>query len=357
MKHYLLYAHGGSYNHGAEASIKCDIELLRQISPGCKITLSSHFPSQDIQFGIDADEIIGCDLNADSYEEMYRKTVELISPETVCLSVGGDVYCYPKWQRYAYIHNEAKKRKAKSILWSCSIEPSMIDKEMLSVFRTHDYIFVRESISERKLISLGLDNVISIPDVAFLLREKKTNIPNRKYIAVNLSPLVIRKKSEVLECYQNLIEYIIKNTEFEIALVPHVEMSVDNDYDALIKLKGDKKRIKFFPTGLSAEEYKYVISHSEICIASRTHACIAAYSTNTPVIAIGYSSKSAGIAIDFNQYENMISLDEIRDDILIYKFKQVISQKNEIENILMKYNSRDTSNLIISRLSCALNGE
>ena len=28
MKHYLLYAHGGAYNHGSEVSVKCDIALL-----------------------------------------------------------------------------------------------------------------------------------------------------------------------------------------------------------------------------------------------------------------------------------------------------------------------------------------
>lgn len=32
MRHYLLYAHGGAYNHGSEASVKCDIALLRRIS-------------------------------------------------------------------------------------------------------------------------------------------------------------------------------------------------------------------------------------------------------------------------------------------------------------------------------------
>ena len=29
QKHFLLYGHGGSYNHGGEAITRCTIDLLR----------------------------------------------------------------------------------------------------------------------------------------------------------------------------------------------------------------------------------------------------------------------------------------------------------------------------------------
>ena len=67
MKHYLLYGYGGACNHGSEAAIKGEISFLRNISPGCRITLSTHYPEYDYKFGVEADEIIGRNMNAASY--------------------------------------------------------------------------------------------------------------------------------------------------------------------------------------------------------------------------------------------------------------------------------------------------
>ena len=76
MKHYLFYGHGGAYNHGAEASLICGIKLLRALSPGCRITVSSHFPKQDIEFKLPADEIVGRDLTGKTNEEIYKATLK-----------------------------------------------------------------------------------------------------------------------------------------------------------------------------------------------------------------------------------------------------------------------------------------
>jgi polysaccharide pyruvyl transferase WcaK-like protein len=336
MKHYLLYGHGGSYNHGSEASVKCDIELLRKISPGCRITLSSHFPEQDVQFGIDADEIIGRNLNGKTNEEIYADTISRITPGTTCLSVGGDIYCYPNWQRYAAIHNAAKKVGANSILWSCSLESSMIDDEMLDVLRTHDLITARESITADYLKKLGLNNVVLVSDIAFGLRPEETDIPNQKYVSINLSPLVIRKNPNVLSAYQALVDKILEETEHHIAFVPHVEVSVDNDKDALDQLHGDESRIFRVPTGLTAAKYKYIIGNSEICVASRTHATIAAWSSGVPALAIGYSTKAIGIARDLDQETNCINISKLNASLLCSKFMDLNSGLVEERRLLGK---------------------
>lgn len=336
MKHYLLYAHGGSYNHGAEASVRCDIEFLRKISPDCRITLSSHFPEQDKQFHITADEIIGRNLEGRTNEEVYKETIDRITSDTVCLSVGGDCYCYPNWQRYAAIHNAAVRRGAKSILWSCSLEPDMIDEEMLSVLRTHTMICARESVTFQALKELGLDNVVLTADIAFILEPKQTKIPNRAYAVLNLSPLVIRRNPGILAAYQQLVDEILGKTDLGIALVPHVEVSVDNDFEALSQLHGDEGRIFRVPTGLSAAEYKYLISKSAACVATRTHATIAAWSGLVPTIAIGYSTKAKGICADLGQEEWLLDVNQMDGDRLCEKFFSLLENKEYIYGILRR---------------------
>lgn len=333
-KHYLLYAHGGAYNHGSEASVKCDIELLRRISPGCRITLSSHFPEQDRQFGIDADEIIGRNMNGKTPEEIYAETIDRITPETICLSVGGDCYCYPNWQRYAAIHNAAIRRGAKSVLWSCSLEPSMIDDEMKEVLRSHTLICARESVTFNTLKKLGFTNIVQTADIAFTLKAKPTRIPDGKYVVLNLSPLVIRKNPDALGAYQQLVDELLNKTDYRIALVPHVEVSVDNDFEALSQLHGDESRIFRVPTGLSAAEYKYIISKSEFCAAARTHVTIAAWSSLVPTLAVGYSAKARGIAGDLGQGGFVLDIGSLDGGKLCAAFRELVSGSAEIKDVL-----------------------
>ena len=335
-KHYLLYAHGGCYNHGAEASIKCGIEFLRTYSPGCKISLSSHFPEQDFQFKVDADEIIGRNMNGTTNEEIYADTIARITPKTICLSVGGDNYCYPNWQRYATIHKAALQKGTTSILWSCSFEPTMIDKAMLDVLRSHHLITVRESLSAKILQQYGLHNFIQVSDIAFNLTPKSIDIPKQPYIVINLSPLVIRKNKIVLESCQALINHIIDKTEYYVALLPHVEVSVDNDFDALNQLYGSDSRIIRIPTSLSAAEYKHIIANASFCIAARTHVTIAAWSECVPTIALGYSTKALGIATDLGQNDLVLDISTITVSQLLQMFNKMLLNSQKYQEILQQ---------------------
>lgn len=336
MKHYLFYGHGGAYNHGSEASLICGIKLLRELSPGCRITVSSHFPEQDIEFNLPADEIIGRDLKGKTNEEIYKATIDSITPDTVCISAGGDNYCYNNWERYATIHNAAIKKGAKSILWSCSLEPSMIDDKMLEVLKTHHLITARESFTEKALLEKGLTNVVRVCDIAFLLEPKETKIPKEKYIAVNLSPLVLRKNPSALNAYQELIDEILKNTDYNIALVPHVVVKVDNDFDALSLLKGDESRVFRVSGKLNAEEYKYIISKAEILVAARTHATIAAWSTGVPTIAVGYSNKAVGISSDLGQENYLLDINTLTGEKLCKVFEKIDNNKSIIKQELIE---------------------
>jgi polysaccharide pyruvyl transferase WcaK-like protein len=158
MKHFLLCGHGGAYNHGAEAIVKTTIALIREKYPDAHIALSSHFPEQDREFSIDADEFFASNAvawakeksapaskKAELAREMYADALGSITADTTLLSVGGDNYCYNNWHRLAVFQERAAQVGAKSILWSCSVEPSEITPEMVRVLNSHTHIISRES--------------------------------------------------------------------------------------------------------------------------------------------------------------------------------------------------------------------
>lgn len=359
-KHYLIYGHGGSYNHGGEAITRCTIEFLRKISPDCYITLSTHFPEQDREFGLDADEIVTRDQEGKTNEEVYRTTLEKITPNTTVIQVGGDNYCYANWQRYAQVHERAKKAGGKSIMWGCSIDEEQITEEMLAVLRTHDLILARESLTYDALKRRGLDNVLRVNDIAFSMVSEPVELESDNYVVLNLSPLVCRKNLVAVEAVKNLMEYILAETAYDVVLVPHVVMPADNDYEVLNSLKDDfvSERVILISDKHSAKQYKYIISRARLCVAARTHVTIAAYSSGVPTLAIGYSTKARGIAKDLGFSECVIDIsDERLDERLVEKFKVLLEKEADLRKKLDACMSSYKKNVFSERMTVITRGD
>ena len=355
-KHYLIYGHGGAYNHGGEAITRCTVEYLRKITPECFITLSTHFPEQDLEFDISVDEIVSRNLNGKTNEEVYRATLEKVTPNTTAIQVGGDNYCYANWQRYAQIHEATKRCGGKSILWGCSIDEEQITEEMLSVLSGHDLILARENITYRILRKNGLNNVLQVSDIAFSMQPQFVGGVPENYVVVNLSPLVCRKNPLVYKAAKRVIEFVVNETEYKVVLLPHVVMPADNDYEVLSTLVSEaSKRIVLISDKLSAKQYKYIVSRATFCMAARTHVTIAAYSSGVPTLAIGYSTKARGIAGDLGLSDYVIDIfDKNIEDVLIAKFMSLLSEgeliRKSLEGQMDEYKKRICNKELINFL-------
>ena len=148
-------------------------------------------------------------------------------------------------------------------------------------------------------------------------KERPNDLPNNfisnNTVGLNLSPVVqnLGKRNNI--AYNNFIElikYIIKNTNMNIVLIPHVVWESNNDLELLAKLyKQFKKtnRVCLIDKPYNACQLKGVISQCRFMIAARTHASIAAYSTQVPTLVISYSVKAKGIAKDiFGDYKDYV---------------------------------------------------
>ena len=332
MKKILLYGFGGSYNHGGEAIVVCTIEHLRNKYPGCFIYVSTHFKEQDIEFKIPADELIERDIRYVVKEKeenkpgvydrlIYADTLEIIEPDMECYSVGGDNYCYGNWKRWKTIHDDIKRKGATDVLWSCSIDKEYLSDELISHLKTFDRITAREQLTYNSLLESGLDNVEHCRDIAFDLVERKPvytyGVENYNYIVLNVSPLIIRKEiipNIILDNYEFLMRYILDNTSLSILLLPHVRMAADDDLEPLRVLSekfGNSSRVHLVADNLSAAECKYLIARCKAGVFARTHAAIAAYSSDVPCFVVGYSAKAKGIAMDMRQENRHISISQI----------------------------------------------
>jgi polysaccharide pyruvyl transferase WcaK-like protein len=361
MAKFLLYGHGGSYNHGAEAIVKCTIRRLREKYPNAYIILSSNFPEQDREFGVNTDEIIGPDMAAWTAEKsapseqketlaraMYADALASVTPDTTLLSVGGDNFCYPNWHRLAVFQQEAVQKNAKSILWGCSVEPSALTPEMADVLGSYTHILARESRTYNMLRKHGINTALQLlPDPAFLLEPKPVELPDgfetEKIVGINISPLVIRKEyipGIVKENFLNLINFILAETDMNVMLIPHVTMPMDNDYSALVELgqslpSSFHSRVLLAGEKHSVAELKSLVSKCRLLVCARTHASIAAYSSGVPALVIGYSVKSKGIAEDLGLNEFVLDIAEIKSPYFVRDmFKYLNARTDEVKSNL-----------------------
>lgn len=333
MKKTYFYFHAGSKNHGCEAIVRSTVNLL-----GIKPVLISADPKQDCLYAIDklADirekaphihtllEKIICAITSRVFKsEKYGYEVnscyeaEAFDKDSIALSIGGDNYCYGEaYNLYlAAMNHQLKKRGVKTVLWGCSIEPNTVTVDMKKDFSRYDLIVARESISYQMLKSCNPNTVLAC-DPAFTLKTELLPLPKEflqdKTIGINLSPLIQKSEKSAgitMENYRRLIRYILDQTEYHIALIPHVVCDGNDDRAAMIPLLEE-----FKSTGkicmiedCNCEQLKGYIARCRLFIGARTHATIAAYSNAVPTLVIGYSTKATGIARDlFSSEKNYV---------------------------------------------------
>lgn len=371
MKKFFLYGHNGSGNHGCEAIVRSTCKILREEFGDIDIKLASGNTSEDKKYGLDkvinlvnekntvaklSLPYINAYLNLklkknglESEKLAYRKTFYNVDKDAIAFSIGGDNYCYPGYERFTMLHNVLRERNIKTVLWGCSVEPSKIDDFMKEDLVNYDLIIARETLTYEALKNIGA-NVKLYPDPAFQLdkieKELPKNFKENNTVGINISPMVMNNETIegiTIENYIELINYILENTDMNIALIPHVIWEDNNDDRKPSKFLYDKfkdtNRVVLIEDD-NCEVLKGYISRCRFFIGARTHSTIAAYSTCIPTLVIGYSVKAKGIAKDiFGTYENYVlpvqSLSN-KDD-LINAFEWMKNNEDDIRKHLNKF--------------------
>jgi len=324
MKRIMLYNHGGCENRGCEAIVRSTSALF---GGRAKISLASDQPKLDREAGLEdvsriiSSEIapyslrrfinsIGFRLGIPREQEVARKhgtVIDLGRASDVCLSVGGDTYCYNHQEHLQVINGRLRRAGKPLVLWGCSVDPERLEGVTLEDLRAYDLIVARESITETAMREKGLP-VMRWCDPAFTLRSEELPLPpgwrEGKTVGLNVSPLILDRAKDgrkALEAFAALVRHILDTTDCAVALVPHVVWTHDSDLDALRAIKArfeNEPRVFLLPGTLNAVQVKGYIKRLSALVTGRTHASIAAYSTCVPTLVIGYSVKARGIARD-----------------------------------------------------------
>lgn len=371
MKKVVLCGHTGSHNRGCEAIIKSTADLFS--SMGVEAVLATHDLPYDQQLGIsEFSKIVeyaefrnhpirrGISLFFDKVLKMQyianslrQKDIWKVAKGNIALNVGGDTYCYSVMPKISINLNKyCAKHNIPCIFWGCSIEKEKISDPIISAdLQRYTLIAPREPLTFQYLVEAGIpeDKLLLMADPAFTLATVPCTLPKnfvpKNMVGINLSPLVMGWSGNgelVWDNYCCTIDYIIRETDMNICLIPHVYRTA-SDYDMIPHLKlyekyKDTGRVAIInDTSLSCKHLKYIISQCRFLITARTHASIAAYSSIVPTLVLGYSIKSIGIAVDlFGTSENyVVSTDKLSmSSQLENAFCYIIDNEQEIISTL-----------------------
>lgn len=369
MKQFLYYANGSSGNHGCEAIIRSLENILKPDIKSINLTLSQE---EDTKYSV-SDIVHLKDINLVSRKNFdfikayfrlklnkskyaldlypYNWLLKRIKPhdDIIALSIGGDNYCYGGTDFYYELDKILHEKGFTTAMIGCSIDPDVIrNPKVISDLASHKVIVARESITYDALLSVGLKNVVLLPDPAFTLKTEELELPDGfiegNTIGLNISPMVCKYSSDDIigRNTDSLIKHILDSTDLQIALIPHVIWPQSNDIDSLqpfYEKYKDTGRIVMIED-CNAEELKGYISRCRFLIVARTHASIAAYSSCVPTLVIGYSVKAKGIAKDiFGTYENYVlpAQSFVSDTELIRGFEWLKGNEDSIKNYLRSF--------------------
>lgn len=215
---FFLYGHNGSGNHGCEAIVRSTYKILNKNNLN-EFTLATNGKKEDENYGLnniinlkeEKNNVTKINFNYIkaylslklfknellSEELVYKKTFENVDKDTIALSIGGDNYCYPGYERFIMLHNMLARRGVKTVLWGCSVEPNSVEA-LKKDLCNYDLIVARESISYEAIKSIGA-NVLLKPDPAFWLDSETTEIDEillKNSVGINISPMIINKEKE-----------------------------------------------------------------------------------------------------------------------------------------------------------------
>lgn len=353
----LMFFHGGSQNRGCEAIVRSSTQLLKRGIESTEVYLVSSKPETDriipsLNGIYDGSTIT---INKYSYEwlmsslkvkffkdesyalgKIYNNIIKHIKEADVCLSIGGDNYCYGEQPGWYEVNKRVKEMGKKLVLWGCSIGEEDLSERKLEDLRNYDLILARETLTYKILKNKGLNNVELCADSAFTMESEELPLPDGwkvgNTIGLNFSPLVMNKNKLSKKAVTELINHILITTGLTIALTPHVIEEGNNDYELLkeyFETFKDTGRVLLLPDNLNATQYKGYIARMRFFIGARTHATIAAYSSYIPTLVMGYSVKSKGISKDiFGEEKLLIDIRELSDSRnLIVKFNEMVSEE------------------------------
>lgn len=256
---------------------------------------------------------------------------------------GGDSFSdiYP-WSRFWLIIGSkiiARQSKGPLVLSPQTIGPFFTRRARfaaVAALKAAKHIFARDETSRAKLDELGLGAKSSLTtDVAFALPFTKPQDKDSRdlsagpiKVGLNVSALLYRRDlsrgdrikmtMDYKEMIHSIIERMIANPRVTLHIVPHVlaaNAPYEDDYAVGETLKELYPEIVLPPRFKGPSQAKSYVADMDLFMGSRMHSTVAALSSETAVVPLGYSRKFNGLFGSLGYDWNVDLTQDSADDV------------------------------------------
>lgn len=311
-----MCGYGGSSDHSSEDRIRGTCCLLPE-----KPELFSASPEEDLRYGLGS----LASLNRQIPGAMETR----LRP--------GDVVLHDRPVE------KCDSRTHWNVLWSWSVGPGMVSRPMAKNLSRFDAVVVTDRRSLEALSAAGLKKVWLGPDPAFLVRRQIRPLQGAfrtDTVGLCLGHGVSRFEGEdglLYRSYLHLIRYILRDTPFQIALIPYCTQSGQSDGTLMTALAyqfRDEERIHSREDG-SCQLLRGDFSLCRFVVGSA--GAVAAWSCGVPALCLGADPRAVGLAQElFGSWQEMVVPVSLvrREEELTQRFRLLLAKEDRIRRRL-----------------------
>jgi colanic acid/amylovoran biosynthesis protein len=216
------------------------------------------------------------------------------------------------------------------------------------ILRKVQYIMLRDKMSLEFIQQIDIKSKTDdFIDLAFVLPySKKSKSAQGILIGINVSGLLYnggynRKnlfslKLDYKEFIHGLIQELLLLENVQVVLIPHVAGKdthlIENDYTAILDVQEKNKNVQVWGPFMDPIAAKSEISRLDMLIASRMHACIAAFSSGVPTVGVAYSRKFVGLFTKTLEYEAIVDATVVDQKSAIQQIISYVKALHQLKN-------------------------
>lgn len=306
---YLVYGHGGSGDHGCEDRLRGLCAMLPE-----EPEVYSVCPEEDWRYGIGT--VAG----------LYRGTPGAVKPGDWCVGThpGGTL--------------RFRRQGGRPVLWGWSVGERTLTRPMLRQLSRYEAVAVTEGRSLHRLRHAGLEkNLRLTPEPAFLVERRLR--PLRGAFRSDTVGLCLgawlcgyeEREGLLYRSYCSLIRWILRETRFQIALIPYC---VKPGWDDGAFLKALELRFRdsgrvFCREDGDCRTLRGDLSLCRCCVGSA--GVVAGWSCGVPGLCVGASPRGMGLSQDlFGSWEEgVVPVSSLKtEEDLICRFRAFLRREN-----------------------------
>lgn len=313
----FMCGYGGSGDHSSEDRIRGTCCLLPE-----KPELYSASPEEDFRYGLG------------NVANLNRQLPGIMEAQLR----PGDVVLHDRPV------DKCDSRTHWNVLWAWSVGPETVSRRMAKSLSRFDAIVVTDRRSVEVLGSAGLEKKVRLgPDPSFLVRRQIRPLQGAfraDTVGLCLGHGISRFEGEdglLFRSYLHLIRFLLRETSFQIALIPYCTQPAQNDemlIEALARQFRDEWRIRCREDG-SSPLLRGDLSLCRFVVGSA--GAVAAWSCGVPALCLGADPRAVGLAQElFGSWQELVIPVGLvrREEELAQRFRSLMAREDRIRRRL-----------------------